>query len=104
MLNTKAILNTIAALAIVTIAVPLSAGKAEAYVCMSQYAQGVGTANRTLMAKAKARAGWRSLVKSNLGLPWSVWKIAENKSVSCSKVGGKTQCVARANPCKYVVN
>jgi hypothetical protein len=104
MLSSKIILNTIAVLALVAAAVPLTAGKAEAYACLSQYAQGVGTAKRQLLAKSKARSKWTSSVKGYLGLPWSVWNIAKSKSTSCTKVGSNYKCVARAKPCKYVVN
>ena len=109
--NSRTIPNMIAALAIVSAAAALTAGKAEAYACMGQYAMGSGIANSQGAATALAKAKWTSSVKGYLGLPWSVWNIAEGQSVTCKKVRarggrGKTiySCVAKAKPCKYVVN
>lgn len=110
MLKSKTILNTVAALAIVSAAAALTAGKAEAYACMSQYAQGVGVGNSQGAATANAKAKWTSSVKGYLGLPWSVWNIAKGKSVVCEKKRANRsgrfyyKCIARAKPCKYVVN
>jgi hypothetical protein len=50
------------------------------------------------------KGAWTAKVKSRLGLPWSVWNIAKNASISCSKAGNKWRCAAKAKPCKYVVN
>lgn len=110
MLNSKTILNTVAALAIVTVAVPLSAGRAQAYACVSQYAQGVGVSGSKSQAEGLAKNKWTASVKGYLGLSWSVWNIAKSKSVTCAKrrapgSRGKIlyKCTARAKPCNYVV-
>ncbi len=81
--------------------------EAHAYACKSYPTQAVGVRKLKFKARVVARNGWSSIVKSNLGLPWSVWKIAKNKSITCVKIntnqGKKWRCLASAKPCKYVV-
>lgn len=78
-----------------------------AYACKSYPTQAVGVRKLKYKANVIARKGWSSIVKSNLGLPWSVWKIAKQKSITCVKIntsqGKKWRCLASAKPCKYVV-
>ena len=61
-------------------------------------------ANLKAWAQETAISGWSRKVKANFGLAWSVWSIAKNTSVSCSKVGSNWSCKAKGKPCKYVVN
>lgn len=110
MLNSKMFLNALAALAIASVTTTLTAEKAGAYVCMGQYAMSTGISTSQSQAGSIAKSKWTSWVKGKLGLSWSVWDIAKNKSVICKKrrgrgTRGKTfyTCVAKANPCNYVV-
>lgn len=78
-----------------------------AYACKSYPTQAVGVRKLKFKAHKVARIGWGNIVKSNLGQAWSVWQIAKNKSITCSKIntsqGKKWRCLASAKPCKYVV-
>lgn len=76
---------------------------AQAYQCKHVPRTASGAAFLKATAQAKAVSGWSSNVKSSLGLSWSVWNIAEAKSVSCSRTGSKWTCQAKAKPCNYVV-
>lgn len=60
-------------------------------------------AKKKIWAQRIAVSGWTRRVKSKFGQAWSVWSIANNKSISCSKTGATWHCVAKAKPCKYVV-
>ncbi len=81
--------------------------EAKAYSCKSYPTQAVGVRKGKIKARIVARKGWSSIVKSNLGVPWSVWSIAKNKSITCAKIntnqGKKWRCLASAKPCLYVV-
>lgn len=92
-----------AALAIVAVAATLFAGNANAYSCKNISQGAVGSKNTKFAAKHAARKKWTSTVKSRLGLAWSVWSIAKNKTIRCKKVGSKWRCIAKAKPCLYVV-
>jgi hypothetical protein len=93
-----------AGLAIAILAV-LTPQPAAAYQCKHIVTTATGTAKLIKgTAQASAKAAWTAKVKSRLGLPWSVWNIAKNASISCSKAGNKWHCAAKAKPCTYVVN
>ena len=81
--------------------------EAQAYSCKSYPTQAVGVRKGKIRARNVARNGWSSIVKSNLGVPWSLWSIAKNKSLTCTKIntnqGKKWRCLASAKPCLYVV-
>ena len=90
---------TFLALAVVT--------PAQAYQCKSYPTQAVGIHKLKIKARLKARPGWSANVKGQFGLPWSVWKIAKSRSITCAKIntseGPKWRCLASAKPCLYVV-
>jgi hypothetical protein len=60
-----------------------------------------------IAALSKSKSNWTTRVKDKYGLAWSVYKIAQAKSQSCSKttIGGvkKWNCERSAKPCLYVV-
>ncbi|GJM01736.1 MAG: hypothetical protein DHS20C08_02370 [Rhodomicrobium sp.] len=90
--------------ALSTVSLP---GSAKAYACKSFPNQTVGVRKGKIMARIAARKGWVSNTKSQYGLSWSVWKVAQGKSLTCSKIstnqGLKWRCLASAKPCNYVV-
>ncbi|MGD9783555.1 MAG: hypothetical protein AB7E80_00500 [Hyphomicrobiaceae bacterium] len=89
------------AVAFLAIAAPQPAA---AYQCKHINAMAAGGAKLTqAVAQSSAKAAWVAMVKSNHGMQWSVWSIAKNPSVPCSKSGSKWTCTAKAKPCKYVV-
>lgn len=81
--------------------------QAKAYSCKTYPTQAVGVRKGKIKARIVARKGWQSIVKSNLGVPWSLWSIAKDKSLTCVKIntnqGKKWRCLASAKPCLYVV-
>ena len=87
-----------------TVITPTSA---HAYSCKTYPTQAVGVRKGKIKARIVARKGWQSIVKSNLGVPWSLWSIAKDKSLTCVKIntnqGKKWRCLASAKPCLYVV-
>ncbi len=80
---------------------------AQAYQCKSFPTQAVGVSKIKFKARVKSRKGWSLNVKSQFGLPWSVWKIAKAKSNTCAKIntniGKQWRCLASGNPCLVVV-
>ena len=83
----------------------LSASPASAYQCKKSHHYEVGQGNhpQATVAQALAKQHWQGKIKSQYGLPWSVWNIAKGKQLNCTPAGGgMTICVARARPCKYV--
>ena len=76
---------------------------ASAYQCSSGYKQVQVHKPTRVASRRQARKSWTYRVKNDLGLAWSVWKIAQSKSVSCDKAGQRWVCVARAKPCLYTV-
>lgn len=76
---------------------------AHAYQCKTSPTAASAAAILKTTAQSKAVAAWSSKVKSNYGLSWSVWNIAKNKGVSCTRIGTKWTCEAKAIPCNYVV-
>ena len=91
------------ALAIANVVVSLMAAPAHAFQCKSSFTSAVFVHPSKPTATSMAMAQWPAVAKSKYGLPWSVWKIAKNKGVGCFPVAGNWQCVAKAKPCKYVV-
>jgi hypothetical protein len=80
------------------------AANASAYSCKPSIESAVGEPRiAKAVAKAKASQAWTANVKSKLGLPWSVWTIADAKDFNCVKTANKWRCRAVAKPCKYVV-
>lgn len=90
--------------AVAAIAMVALTSAADAYQCKKIGAIGVAARPQQSFALTAAKSTWTTKVKSNLGLEWSVYDIANVVSESCAPRGdGYTQCVVRAKPCKYVV-
>jgi hypothetical protein len=93
-----------AIMAAATMALALAAETAEAYQCKNYPHQAVGVRPLKGVASVAARKNWSNTAKSQYGLSWSVWSIAQSKSVSCVRLNtGKWRCLASAKPCNYVV-
>ncbi len=89
------------ALAIATIALPMTVTAASAYQCVSVYTQAKVHKPTRLGARIQSKKSWTYKVKTNHGLAWSLWQIAKHKTVSCEKAGQRWVCTARAKRCKY---
>lgn len=101
------VMSAVAVLSIVSLSTVVPSSDAKAYACKSYPTQAVGVRKLKFKAKTVSRLGWRNNVKSQLGLPWSVWNIAKAKQTRCVKIsaGGtmKWRCLTSAKPCLYVV-
>ncbi len=85
------------------ILVSLASG-ASAYQCKKLNVTGAKVSTMQTVAIAGAKADWTGKAKAAYGLPWSVWAIAKNPKQTCTAgAGGTFVCVAKARPCKYVV-
>lgn len=110
-LATRKVLTTTMSATIVASVLALSVvtqtSEAKAYACKSYPTQTVGVRKLKFKARAVARKGWSTQVKSQFGVPWSLWSLAKQKSITCSKIntnqGKKWRCLAWAKPCLYVV-
>jgi len=78
-------------------------GSAQAYQCKNGYVQVETLAKLKAKSKSSGRALWTSTVKNSLGLQWSAWDIANNKSQICEYTGTRWYCITKAKPCLYVV-
>ncbi len=76
---------------------------AQAYQCKSQAEVISAGGFVQSVATQKAKTNWSNIVKGEHGLAWSVYEIAEDKDVECSKTGNRHECVVSAVPCLYVV-
>ncbi len=76
-----------------------------AYSCKSFPTQAVGIRKRKMAARGASRVGWSNNVKTQFGLAWSVYKIAKQKSISCTYLQNikKWRCLSSAKPCLYAV-
>ena len=74
-----------------------------AYQCKTGYTQVQVHMPTRMAARTQARKSWSLKVKNDLGLAWSVWNIAKNKSTNCQKSGQRWICTAKAKPCLYVI-
>jgi len=79
------------------------ADPADAYQCKSQAVWASAQHKLKVVAQSNARKNWQAKVKSQLGLSWSVWSIAQAKTLNCAKLPRLWHCIARARPCNYVV-
>jgi hypothetical protein len=94
----------VALAAVITLASPWSVTEAHAYQCKTATHQAVAVRNLKLAATSAARQAWTATAKSQFGLSWSLWSIAQNKSVDCEKLNtGGWRCLGSAKPCNYVV-
>jgi len=94
---------SLAALTALAAAAIVFAGPASAYQCKSQPIQAAGEHKLKVAAHNNARKNWQATVKNQLGLSWSLWSIAQGKSVNCNKSHDRWVCNAKARPCNYVV-
>ena len=80
---------------------------AHAYQCKTYPTQAIVVNKLKIKARSKARTAWGTNAKSQFGLPWSVWMIANSKSNTCVRIrtnsGKQWRCLASAKPCLYVV-
>ena len=98
-----ALSGSLLALALLAGSATLPSGQAHAYACKSYPTQATAVHKLKVMATKKSRTNWTNSVKAQFGLSWSVWSIAENKSVTCNKTGSNWTCLGSGNPCNYVV-
>jgi hypothetical protein len=91
-------------IATIAVASAVMAQPAFAYQCKTSPTQAVGIAAGKIVAQGKSKTNWTNNVKSSLGLAWSVWTIAKDRDVDCTKLNsGQWRCLASAKPCLYVV-
>lgn len=91
-------------LAMLNVASPfVSVDQAQAYACKDKGYNGAVTRQTKIVAKIAARKDWETRMKEKFGQSWSLWSIAENRSITCHKSGNKSLCIALATPCNYVV-
>ena len=81
----------------------ISVDQAHAYACKSKGYNGAVTRPTRIGAKAAARKDWEARMMVKFDLSWSLWSVAENRSVTCHKSGSQHLCIALATPCNYVV-
>lgn len=98
-------LATLGMLSILAVSSVTSPGTAQAYACKSYPTQAIGIRKGKALARSRARSGWSNSVKSQFGVPWSLWSLAKSKSITCSYMDNikKWRCLASAKPCLYVV-
>lgn len=94
-----------AILSLASVATIATTTQAQAYSCKSYPTQSVGVRKLKFKARVAARKNWQASVKSSLGLPWSLWSLAKNRSNTCVYLQNikKWRCLASAKPCLYVV-
>jgi hypothetical protein len=78
-------------------------GNASAYQCKGFPTQAIGVHKLKVVAHGKASKNWTASVKNQFGLSWSVWSIAQARSITCNKQPDRWICLASARPCNYVV-
>lgn len=100
-LTTILMIGGLSALALT--AAPGFSGEAHAYLCKGNQYSGAATRRGIMQARIGARKSWENTMKTQFGLPWSVWSIAENKSIECHMTGTKHTCLALGRPCLYAV-
>jgi hypothetical protein len=89
---------------VVTLPVVAVQGTAEAaYQCKSTVVHAEAHSKRRMKARNAARSFWTDEARSQFGLPWSVWNVANARSMNCSFNGDRHWCIAEAKPCLYVV-
>ena len=79
------------------------AGTASAYQCKGYPTQAASVHKLKVVAHGKASKNWTASVKNQFGLSWSVWSIAQARSINCNKQPDRWICLASAKPCNYVV-
>lgn len=76
---------------------------ASAYQCRSAHSEVKVHRPTRVASRIQARKSWSIKVEDQMGLAWSVWNIAKDKSINCEKAGQRWVCTARAKACLYVV-
>ncbi len=79
------------------------ATQAEAFQCKTSVESATFQSGSQANGLAGARSAWTNKVRSEHGLPWSIWAIAQTPQESCQKVHIGFRCQAAAKPCLYVV-
>ncbi len=71
-------------------------------ICQKQISQAYGARRRSeKLAREEAERGWLFLVKRKLGVEWTDWERAKQKSIECRKKNSWAyQCIAVAYACK----
>lgn len=103
MFTSRNVRPSLAALIALAGSVAVLSGTASAYQCKGYPTQAVGVHKLKVVAHGKASKNWSASVKNQFGLSWSVWSIAQAKSINCSKQPDRWICLASAKPCNYVV-
>lgn len=98
-----ALSGSLLAFALLAGSATLPSSQALAYACKNSPTQAVGVHKLKVAAMKKSRTNWTNSTKTQFGLSWSVWTIADGKSVTCNKTGSNWTCLANAKPCNYVV-
>jgi len=89
---------------VVTLPLAVAPSTAEAaYQCKSTVVHAEAHSKRRMKARNAAQSFWSDEAKSQFGLPWSVWNVANARSMNCSFNGDRHWCIAEAKPCLYVV-
>lgn len=90
---------------IAAVSLPALSTSASAYACKAGSVGTQAIESTRIKSKIQARKNWRNHIKNTQGLEWSVWKIAKSRSVTCQKqtVNNTWNCIAKAKPCRYVV-
>ncbi len=81
---------------------PVFTSQAQAYACAPTYHSVSAAKKMKGIAKISARKAWETKMKSQFGITWAIWSIADGRSIQCKKEGSKNKCTARAKPCQYV--
>ena len=103
MLTSRNVTTSLAALIALAGSAAVLSSNASAYQCKGYPTQAVGVHKLRAVAHAKAPKNWAASVKSQFGLSWSVWSIAQARSITCNKQPDRWICLASARPCNYVV-
>jgi hypothetical protein len=103
MFTSRNVRTLLAALIALAGSAAVLSGNANAYQCKGYPTQAVGVHKLRAVAHAKAPKNWTASVKNQFGLSWSVWSIAQAKSINCNKQPDRWICLASAKPCNYVV-
>tara|TARA_R110000751_G_scaffold8822_2_gene33980 strand:- start:61737 stop:62276 length:540 start_codon:yes stop_codon:yes gene_type:complete len=97
--------TAVGAISLAAVSLFTAAPASAAYACKNShsYESAAGVNPNAATAVKIAQASWQSKMKSQYGLPWSLWSVAKGKQTSCVNSGGNQKtCIVRARPCKYV--
>ena len=103
MLTSRNVRTSLAALIALAGSAAVLSGHASAYQCKGYPTQAASVHKIKAVAHGKASKNWTASVKNQFGLSWSVWSIAQARSINCNKQPDRWICLASAKPCNYVV-